>query len=231
MVRNSEEAIPWLECWAAESRAVTLKAGPAVRSLWSTDRKEAWVTAAAKTGGGEEEMYTHTHTRVSKDTQQVNRWTHTHTHTVKWENTVAIRINLVERKIISCQSHFTNDQLEEVGRLNNERTRMSGSHGKNSKRTTADDSCVPGYQQENGPQIRDGQTPTWLSALYGNLPSREIEPWHYVQALASGSQLEHTLVSLALVRHSGLHDPHYKSQSKTAASTGNWSLVSTIETQ
>lgn len=57
---ESEGAVPWLECWAAESRAVTLKAGPAVRSLWSTDRKEAWVTAAAKTGGRKEEMCAHT---------------------------------------------------------------------------------------------------------------------------------------------------------------------------
>lgn len=61
MVKNSKEAVPWLECWAAESRAVTLKAGPAVRSLWSTDCKEAWVTAAANTGGRKEgRVYTHT---------------------------------------------------------------------------------------------------------------------------------------------------------------------------
>lgn len=59
MVRDSKEGVPWLECWAAESRAVTLKAGPAVRSLWSTDRKEAWVTAAAKTAGRKEEKCTH----------------------------------------------------------------------------------------------------------------------------------------------------------------------------
>lgn len=63
MLRDSGEAVPWLECCAAESRAVTLKAGPAVSSLWSTDRKEAWVTAAAKTGGREEEMCTCTHTQ------------------------------------------------------------------------------------------------------------------------------------------------------------------------
>lgn len=100
MVRNSEEAVPWLECWAAESRAVTLKAGPAVRSLWSTDRKEAWVTAAAKTGGRKEEMYTHTHKThrwVSEDRQQVSA----QIRTVKLENTVKIRNKSVERIVFS----------------------------------------------------------------------------------------------------------------------------------
>lgn len=62
---DREEAIPWLECWAAESRAVMLKAGPAARSLWSIDRKEAWVTAAAKTGGGGRGNV-HTHKEVSE---------------------------------------------------------------------------------------------------------------------------------------------------------------------
>lgn len=63
-------AVPCVESWAAwESRVEMLKAdGPAVRSLWSIDCKEACVTAAVRTWRK---------TKTEKDTHTVKAVLHT----------------------------------------------------------------------------------------------------------------------------------------------------------
>lgn len=70
--------VPWVESWAAwESRAVMLKAdGPAVSSLWSIDCKEAWVTAAVRTGRRKHmKKQTGTLLKQSRDTQSRRTYT------------------------------------------------------------------------------------------------------------------------------------------------------------